>query len=107
MPPNISSAETKILTENDFQKDESSATQKENECFATQSRSKIYTKTESWFKTELKWFNIIFISFFHLYFIYGCLTFNFFENWKTTAWCEYSLENLSGTVKYSSLIKYN
>lgn len=83
MSPNISSTEPKILTEKDFQKDKSSATQNRNE---------IYTKTEGWFKTEPKWLNIIFIIFLHLYFIYVCLTFKFLENLKTTALSEYSLK---------------
>ncbi|XP_011878893.1 PREDICTED: acyl-CoA Delta(11) desaturase-like [Vollenhovia emeryi] len=49
-------------------------------------RTKIYTKREGWFKMELKWLNITFLCLLHLYFIYACFTFNFFANWKTTAW---------------------
>ncbi|XP_071646592.1 acyl-CoA Delta-9 desaturase-like [Temnothorax longispinosus] len=87
MAPNISSTISKKF-EKDFQKKESSATMTintDNEN-GTWNGTKIYTKTKGWFKTDLKWFNIISISLFHLYFVYACFTFQFLENLKTTAW---------------------
>jgi len=91
--PNISSTEPKILMKKNIQKKESSAIMKiidnEND---TQNGCEINKKTEGWFKMQLKWFNIISISFFHLYFIYALFTFKFFESLMTTAWGEYSLE---------------
>jgi len=89
MATNILSTDAKILTEKDVQKKESSATMKIDDENGTQNRSEIYTKIEGWFETQPKWFNIIFISFLHLYFVYACFTFKFFENLKTTAWSEY------------------
>ncbi|XP_018393077.1 PREDICTED: acyl-CoA Delta(11) desaturase-like [Cyphomyrmex costatus] len=88
MTPNILSTDSKItLTEKDLQNEKSSITTKmidnENDI---QNRDENYTKTEGWFKTELKWFNILHLSFLHLYFVYACFTFNFFENLLTTTW---------------------
>lgn len=92
MAPNILSTDLKILTEKDFQKEESSIIGKtiddEND---TQIRSESYIKTKGWFKTELKWINIVTISLLHLCFVYAFCTFKFFENLKTTAWSKYSL----------------
>lgn len=91
MAPNILSTDPEILTENGFQEEESlKMIDDEN---STQNGNEICTKTEGWTKTEMKWFNALGISFFHLYFVYVCFTFNFFENLKTTAWSKYSLEN--------------
>jgi len=89
MAPNILSTDPKILTEKDVQKKESSATLKIDGENGTQNGSEIYTKIEGWFKTQPKWLNIVFLSFLHLYFVYACFTFKFFENLKTTAWSEY------------------
>lgn len=73
----------------DFQKEDSLTTTK---MINDENGSEIYTKSES-YKMKLKWQNIIFISLFHLYFVYVCFTFKFFEKLKTTAWSEYFLEN--------------
>ncbi|XP_018406949.1 PREDICTED: acyl-CoA Delta(11) desaturase-like [Cyphomyrmex costatus] len=85
MAPNISSTYSKILMEENTQNEKPSITTKtldnKND---KQNRSKSYTK--SWFMTELKWFNILLFSFLHLYFVYACFTFNFFENLLTTTW---------------------
>lgn len=89
MAPNISSTNLKILTEKDIQNslatmkmlDDKNDTQNSEACIQT-----------DWSKNELKWNNIILIGAFHLYFIYACFTFKFFENLKTTAWREYCLK---------------
>lgn len=88
MAPNISSA--KLCTEKDIQKEGSIATVEKIDDKNNTQNGEIYTQTDSWFKNELKWNNIILLSLFHLYFVYACLTFKFFENLKTTAWCKYS-----------------
>ncbi|KYN30213.1 Stearoyl-CoA desaturase 5 [Trachymyrmex cornetzi] len=86
MEPNILSTDSKTLTEKDLQNEESSITTKTIDENDKQNRSESYIKTEGWFRTEPKWFNIANISFFHLCFVYACFTFNFFENLMTTAW---------------------
>ncbi|XP_018406839.1 PREDICTED: acyl-CoA desaturase-like [Cyphomyrmex costatus] len=87
MTPNILSTDSKILTKIDLQSEKFSITNNkmiDNEN-NIQNRDENYTKTEGWFKTELKWFNILDHSFLHLY-LYACFTFNFFENLLTTTW---------------------
>ncbi|XP_077276034.1 uncharacterized protein LOC143904916 [Temnothorax americanus] len=86
MAPNILSTNPKILTEKVIQKEDSSAAMKIHDENGIQNKSEIYTKPEGRSKTELKWLNIIFIGFLHLYFVYACFTFKFLENLKTTAW---------------------
>ncbi|XP_018058551.1 PREDICTED: acyl-CoA Delta(11) desaturase-like isoform X1 [Atta colombica] len=86
MTPNILSTDSEILTEKDLQNAESSITKMIDTENYTQNRSKDYAKTEGWFKTEPKWFNILYLGFLHLYFVYACFTFDFFENLMTTAW---------------------
>ncbi|KYN43687.1 Acyl-CoA desaturase [Trachymyrmex septentrionalis] len=86
MMPNILSSDSKALTEKDLQNKESSITTKAIDKNNKQNRSESYTKSEGWFKTELKWMNIVTISLLHLCFVYACFTFNFFENLMTTAW---------------------
>lgn len=87
--------------EEDFQKEDSSTTTKMINENGMQNGSEIYTKNES-YKMKLKWQNIICISLFHLYFVYVCFTFKFFEKLKTTAWSEYFFENNS--CDYSVLL---
>ncbi|XP_018393070.1 PREDICTED: acyl-CoA Delta(11) desaturase-like [Cyphomyrmex costatus] len=87
MAPNILSTESKMLTEENTENEKSSITtkmidDKNNE----QNRSKSYIKTKGSLKMELKWFNIVTLSLFHLGFVYACFTFKFFENLKTTLW---------------------
>ncbi|XP_011637422.1 (11Z)-hexadec-11-enoyl-CoA conjugase-like [Pogonomyrmex barbatus] len=86
MAPNISTTKTKILTEEDFQKNESLTTKIINDENDTQYKREVYVKTEKWFTMKLKWKNIIFISLLHISFVYVCFTFKFFENLKTLAW---------------------
>ncbi|KAG5328646.1 ACO11 desaturase, partial [Acromyrmex charruanus] len=86
MAPNILKTDTKILTEKDLQNEESSITTKTIDENNKENKNESYIKTEDWFKTEPKWFNIIIICFLHLGFAYACFTFNFFENLMTTAW---------------------
>ncbi|XP_025988405.2 uncharacterized protein LOC105200011 [Solenopsis invicta] len=77
----LNTEHTKICTKKDFQTNENLSNSA-----ATQNKSENYIKTEDWFKTELKWLNIISIGLLHLYFLYVCLTFKFLENLKTTVW---------------------
>lgn len=87
----FTSAHPKLHTEKDVQKEESTLKIIDDEN-GTQN-DEIYQKTDGWFERELKWRNIISISLFHLYFVYACLTFKYFENLKTLIWREYSVEN--------------
>ncbi|XP_011054281.1 PREDICTED: acyl-CoA Delta(11) desaturase-like [Acromyrmex echinatior] len=89
MAPNVLSIDSKILTEKNFQNEESSIIEEtidENDENDMQNRSENYTRSEGWYKMELKWINIITISLLHLFFVYVFFTFKFFENLKTTAW---------------------
>jgi len=97
----ILSTDSKTLMEKDLQNEESLITTKTIDENDKQNRSESYTRNEVWFKTELKWINIVIISLLHLCFIYACFTFNFFENLMTTAWSKYSLEN-----SFINLISY-
>lgn len=104
MTPNILSTDSKILREKDIQNVEFSITKMIDTENYTQNISKNYAKTEGWFKTEPKWFNILYLGFLHLYFVYACFTFDFFENLMTTAWCKYFLKNSFVNFFLDSLI---
>lgn len=85
MVTNILSTKSKILTEKDIQNEEFSTIMK----MIHDANDEISTKIKGWLKNDLKWNNIILLSFYHLFFIYLCFTFKFFENSKTFAWGEY------------------
>ncbi|XP_029158101.1 acyl-CoA Delta(11) desaturase-like isoform X1 [Nylanderia fulva] len=89
MAPNISSKNSEIHAEKDFQKEEfliiTKRTDNENNI---QNRNATHIKFEGLFKfnTKLKWLNVISIIFLHMSMIYACFTFKWSEDLRTNIW---------------------
>lgn len=97
MTPNIWNSKSEIRDEEELRKKNhsrvTSAIVKDEKSAHTGYKAR--KKIEEWLglKTEIKWTNVVILTFFHMGTLYSFYTVNIFGNFKTLAWSEYPSKN--------------